>query len=128
MVLNFYGFFFCLLSSECRTTESITNSAMLCIECFIGPSSHLLGLLGNRTIRHRNIDIDQCKLLSHWHLLKIFNFFYLKCTSVRNITGGSIFFITSHQLYKITSSLLGHFQYCGPLWIITFTCAYSSNN
>ena len=59
------------------------------------PSSHCLGLLGNRTIRHRNIDMDQCKLKycavvcwvlcpSHRHLLNIFHFFYLKCTSVRN--------------------------------------------
>ena len=102
------------------------------------PSSHCLGLLGNRTIRHRNIDMDQCKLKycavvcwvlcpSHRHLLNIFHFFYLKCTSVRNNYRWINLFIISHHLYKITS-LLGHFQYCRPLWIMTFTCTDSSNN
>ena len=69
-------YYFCRLSSECRTTESITNSALCCIECFMGPSSYFLGLLGNRIIRHRNINLDQCKLSSHRHLLDIFYFFY----------------------------------------------------
>ena len=73
--------------------------------------------------------MDQCQLLSHRHLPKIFHFFYSKCTSqLETITGGSIFLITSHHLYKITSSLTGHFKYYRPVWIMTVTCADSSNN
>ena len=61
--------YFCRLRSECRTTESITNSALWCIKCFIGPSSNFLGLLDNRNIRCRNINMDQWKLLSQRHII-----------------------------------------------------------
>ena len=49
--------------------------------CIAGQLSHFFGLLGNRTIKCRNTDMDQCTLLSHRHLLNIFHFFYSKCTS-----------------------------------------------
>ena len=111
----------------------VSNSALWCIECFIGPSSHFLGLLGNRTIRHRNIEMVQCKLLSHRYLLNMFHLFYSKNTSVTSVTsltsvrfeeiiGGAIFFF----LFEKTLSLSD--QYCGPLPITTFTFTYTDSS
>ena len=92
----------------------VSNSALWCIECFIGPSSHFLGLLGNRTIRHRNIEMVQCKLLSHRYLLNMFHLFYSKNTSVTSvrlevIIGGAIFFFYSKK-HLCRTNTVGHFQ------------------
>ena len=120
MVLNFLDQLnqvdqFYRLSSECGVTESITNSALWCIECFIWPSSHFLGLLLSRTVRCRNIDTGQCKLLSHRHLLKMFHFFYLECTSVRNSHWCINFF------YYITLFIQNNIISIGPFSVLWAT-------
>ena len=92
-------------SSECRTTESITNFALWC-SVFLGPSSHFLRLLGNRTIRSRNIDMDLCKLLSHKHQ---------NVPLLETITGGLIFF------YYITPFTQKNIISIGPFLILQAT-------
>ena len=109
-------------------TESRTNSALQCIECFIGPPSYFLGLFDIRTVRCWDIDMDQCKVLSQTSTKNI-SFFLLEMYLWLETIESQVdqFFITLHHLYKIRWSLLSHFQYYRPLWIMTFTCADSSN-
>ena len=63
-----------------------------------------LGLLGNSTVRRRNIDMDQYKLLSHRHQPNIFHSFYLKCTSIRNNHRwiNLFYYIGDHQQKKLS--------------------------
>ena len=95
--------------------------------CFVGQSSHFFGLLDNRTIKCRNTDMDQCKLLSHRHLLNIFHFFYWKCTSPVPHPGVFLYHLNSMcaQKNKPKKVLLclhmkvhpcSYFQYCGYFW------------